>query len=385
MHIALFDYQTVRTNAIGNCNWLIINGLKDEHDFTVFTLNFENPNPYRVRFVRVPVPARPLFLLFAAYHVVAPLLLWQKRREGKHYDLVKTIESNLMLGGSIVYAHFCHRAYLDEHWQDTRPPGLRGWARWLDHALHALLESRALRRAGHIIVPSRGLERELKHLYPKAVEGKIQVIPNPINTERMRRPADYNRDAGRVELGFGDDELVMVFVAAGHFERKGLPLLLEAMRQVSNPHVRLVVVGGQPGVLQSYTERARALGLANQVKFVGFQNDIRPYLWAADLFTLPSYYEVFPLVALEAAAAGLPLLVTPLNGVEEILIEGQNGWCAERNAPALAERIQHALDHRDQLQTMGQQAVESVKDYSEHKFVENWRAFYRALEALQSK
>ena len=383
MHIALFDYQTVRTNAIGNCNWLIINGLNDEHDFTVFTLNFENPNPYRVRFVRMPVPGRPLFVLFAAYHVIAPLMLWHKGNQGKHYDQVQTIESNLVIGGSVVYAHFCHRAYLEEHWEDTRPPGIRGVARWLDHKLHALLEPLALRRASHVVVPSRGLERELLRLYPKAVEGKIRVIPNPIDTERMSRPADYNRAEGRAGLGFRDDELVMIFVAAGQFERKGLPLLLEAMRQVSNPRVRLVVVGGQPGVLQSYTERARSLGLGEQVQFVGFQKDIRPYLWAADLFTLPSYYEVFPLVALEAAAAGVPLLVTPLNGVEEMLVEGQNGWCAERSAPALAERIQHALEHRDQLQAMGQQAVESVKDYTEQKFVENWRAFYRALEAEQ--
>lgn len=381
MHIAIFDYQTVRTNAIGNCNWLIIDGLKDEHDFTVFSLNFDNPNTYRARFVRVPVPARPLFLLFIAYHIVAPLLLWNRRRQGQQFDHLLTIESNLVMRGSIVYAHFCHRAYLEQHWQATRPPGLRGWARWLDHKLHALLEPLALRRARKIIVPSKGLQRELEQLYPNAAAGKIQVIPNPVNAGRMRRPDDFDRATERARLGFKDDDLVMVFVAAGHFERKGLPLLLDAMRQANDARVKLVVVGGLPGVIHTYEERARALGLADQAHFTGFQQDIRPYLWLSDIFAFPSSYETFSLVAFEAAAAGLPLLISKIHGVEEMLVDGENGWLIQRQADVIAECIRYALAHPDELQAMGQHAAASVGDYNEQSFVDNWRAFLRTLEA----
>ncbi len=75
------------------------------------------------------------------------------------------------------------------------------------------------------------------------------------------------------------------------------------------------------------------------VKFVRTQKDIRAYLWAADALTLPSHYEVFPLVALEAAAAGLPLLVTRLNGVEEFLRDGENGLLMQRDASGVLDCI----------------------------------------------
>jgi len=100
---------------------------------------------------------------------------------------------------------------------------------------------------------------------------------------------------------------VLVFVALGHYERKGLPLLFEALRALNDSRLKMVVVGGSQNGIAAYRERANKGGLNGNVKFLQTQKDIRPYLWAADALTLPSHYEVFPLAVLEAAAAGLPL------------------------------------------------------------------------------
>jgi UDP-glucose:(heptosyl)LPS alpha-1,3-glucosyltransferase len=64
-----------------------------------------------------------------------------------------------------------------------------------------------------------------------------------------------------------------------------------------------------------------------------------PLYAAADAFILPTAYEAFPLVTLEAAASGLPLLVTRVNGVEDLLQEGRNGWFVSPEGRDIARRL----------------------------------------------
>src|SRR5919108_685447 len=89
-------------------------------------------------------------------------------------------------------------------------------------------------------------------------------------------------------VGLHDEDVVVVFTALGHFERKGLPLLLEAMQRLADPRFKLVVVGGQPSLVKAYRSSAATMGLDGAVRFVGMQDDVRPFLWAGDLFALPS-------------------------------------------------------------------------------------------------
>ncbi|HRL14465.1 MAG TPA: hypothetical protein PKX07_21465, partial [Aggregatilineales bacterium] len=74
MRIAILDYQVVPTNAIGNCDRTILNGLADEHEFVVFALEFDNPRPDRIKFVKIPAVRKPLAALFVTYHLTAPLI-----------------------------------------------------------------------------------------------------------------------------------------------------------------------------------------------------------------------------------------------------------------------------------------------------------------------
>src|SRR5262249_34733241 len=122
-----------------------------EHEFTVFSVEFENPCPERIRWVRVPAPKRPLALLFMAFHLVAPLYyLWYRVLSRRRFDLVQFVESNLFFG-DVVYSHSCHKLFLERYWADVGATGLRGALRWLDHRLHALLEPRVYRQALHVV------------------------------------------------------------------------------------------------------------------------------------------------------------------------------------------------------------------------------------------
>ena len=119
------------------------------------------------------------------------------------------------------------------------------------------------------------------------------------------------------------------------------------------------------------------MGLEQRVVFAGMQKDVRPFLWAADAFILPSAYETFSLVAYEAAAAGLPLIAPPLNGIEELIRDGENGFVVDR----CRERIAAALKSFAELPeasriTMGRRASSVASEYNPAQFEQKWRLFY---------
>ena len=90
-----------------------------------------------------------------------------------------------------------------------------------------------------------------------------------------------------------DQDLVGLFVALGQFERKGLPLLMQALATAGMERVKLIVVGGEADLLARYREQAEKLGIGDRVRFVGMQSDVRPFLWSSDVFVFPSLYETF--------------------------------------------------------------------------------------------
>lgn len=375
MRVALFDYKVTANNPIGSCHRRLLEGLCRDYEFTVFAVEFENPCPERVRFVRVPVCTRPLALLFVVYHLVAPLVYWLYRlRTGRRFDLVQMVESNLSFG-TVCYAHFCHRGYLRSDWKHAGAVGLRGWLRYLDHWLHALAEPWVFRRAERIVVPSQGLMRELEDVYP-FVQGKVTVIANAVDVEHVAAPSDFEREAFRRARGVAPGDVVLVFVALGHFERKGLALVLDALRLLACPKLKLWVVGGEPDLVRAWQARLRNTDLAGQAVFFGLQRDVRPFLWGADALVFPSLRETFPLVALEAAAAGLPLIVTRLNGVDEFMRDQETGFLVDRTARAVAEGLRHFIELPPQKRRrMGEVAREAVKEYSADRFVESWHRF----------
>jgi glycosyltransferase involved in cell wall biosynthesis len=375
MRIAIFDYRVIARNPAGSCHLALLRTLAREHEFTVFSVEFENPDPERIAWVHVPVPRRPLALLFVSFHLVASILyIWHRVTTRKSFDLIQSVESNLGFG-ELVYAHFSHTTYLKT--KHACRSGLRGWLRWCDHVLHAMVEPLQFRIAKCVVVPSRGLQQELRADFALP-ESKIEVIANPISVESFARPASFDREAFRRSLNLEASDVVCAFCALGHFERKGLPVLLEALRAPALNSIKLVVVGGEPDLVKAYSVRVSKSGLESQLRFVGFQQDARPYLWIADAFILPSSYETFSLAAYEAAAAGLPVIAPPLNGICDLLVEGETGFVIAPSVAsitrALEELLQTPLAER---MRMGSRAKEAAAAYSIERFTESWRGLYQ--------
>lgn len=182
-------------------------------------------------------------------------------------------------------------------------------------------------------------DRLLKETYP-ALRARTVVIGNGVDVERFRPDAALRR-ATREALGLAASDIAVVFV--GHeFDRKGLPLLVEAVAELPD-RFHLVVVGGTPDMVEAAASDCARRGVADRVHFVGRQPDPRPYLVAGDVFALPSAYEAYPLVVLEALACGLPVVATPVGSVPD-LIDDDNGRVVARTVPAIRDALADLAD-----------------------------------------
>lgn len=369
MKIAVFHYFVTKNNPAGKCVRAMVAGLAADNDITVFACKFDNPDPKRVRWVRIPSVSRPLFLLYFIFFIFAPFYYFRERFRVK-FDRIIFTESRVPLDG-IAYAHYCHRAYLKSKWKDSGTKGLLRLLRYWNHSFHSLGEKLLYPRVCKIVVPSWGLRNEILSEYRAK---NVVVIPNPVENDQMVRPTDFDIGAFRAMHNLSTRDLLMVFVALGDFERKGLKIVFDAIVKANDPRLKLIVVGGNKGAISSFCNLAKDKGIATKVIFVGMQTDIRPYLWASDVFVFPTLYEIFPLVVLEAAAAGLILLVTRVYGVEEYIKDGENGFIIERNVDSTAASIATvlALDD-DERSRIGTQAQRDVQQYSMDSFVSNWR------------
>ena len=163
------------------------------------------------------------------------------------------------------------------------------------------------------------LRRTYRRLRPPTV-----VIGNGVDTRRLRPPTVTERETARHTYGFGPEDLVVLFV--GHeFDRKGLQLLIDALSGAPE-QFRLLVVGGTTDLVDCARRRADTVRVTDRVHLVGTLADPAAAFQAADLFGLPSAYESFGLVVLEAMAYGLPVMATAVGVVPDVVRDGDNGY-----------------------------------------------------------
>ena len=378
MCLIVFDPSITRVSPIGSCFITLLQPLIGQWPIRLFTNENDLPDSPLVQETKVPLPGGPVFLravLFTLFCACAYAFSRKPKRR-----LTMSTESAFPFC-DVCYSHYCHRIFLARHRDAVAGTWLRRSARLLTHRWGALCETLALRRAKTIVVPSRGIARDLERVYPAQVHGKIRVIPNPVDAAHFARPADFCSAAIHRQFGIPRGTLVLSFCALGNFERKGLRLLLEALLDLRNDNVHLLVIGGSSGEIDEYRALAGRLHVSDGVHFAGFASDVRPYLWSSHAFVFPSAYEGFALVCLQAAAAGLPLLATRVNGVEEFLIDGVNGWIVERTRSSIRSAIEKIATCFEQSAAMGRAAQEAVAGYSPERFQANWRALLAELVA----
>jgi UDP-glucose:(heptosyl)LPS alpha-1,3-glucosyltransferase len=206
----------------------------------------------------------------------------------------------------------------------------------------------------HRIVTQSKLDCRLVQHYYGVPEEKIRIIYNGVDLDTFHIGVRAQREEVRHGLGVGDDPL-LVFAAMG-FEGKGLETIFQAMAASTVKEARLAILGR--GNQRKYQRMAQGLGIGDRVQFLGRRSDIRKYYGAADLFVLPTAYEPFPNVNLEAMACGCPVVTSATAGGIDVIQEGVTGYgLSDPTAVGeLAEKLNaHFAQSEQRRQEMSQQ------------------------------
>ncbi|MSQ32235.1 MAG: glycosyltransferase, partial [Dehalococcoidia bacterium] len=193
---------------------------------------------------------------------------------------------------------------------------------------------------------------------------RLLVLPCGIDTERFK-PVD--RDKARKELSLQAKDKVLIYV--GRLEPlKGIDTILMATADVADKsNLKFLIVGGNP---DTDVEASRLLGIAKTLKidhlvtFTGSvpHEKLATYYSAADVCLVPSYYESFGLVAVEAMACGTPVIASMVGGLKTTVVDGHNGYLIPWRCPeAFTERIEMLINNRPLRDSLGNQAKESIE------------------------
>jgi len=209
----------------------------------------------------------------------------------------------------------------------------------------------------------------------------VATIHNGVGAHRPSR----SREALRGEWGVGDAPVLLM--VARFAEQKGHALLLDALPAIRAARPDVIVLLAGEGPLLIRTARAiAAKSLAGTVRMLGTRSDVADLMTLADLLVLPSAFEGLPLVALEAMAAGLPVVATVAPGNAEAIEDGVTGRLTPADPARFADAVVTLLADRESLQSMASAAIERQQDlFSADRMIVDTRAVYAAVQDQNTK
>jgi glycosyltransferase involved in cell wall biosynthesis len=236
---------------------------------------------------------------------------------------------------------------------------------------------KVLNEADAVITASRAIFTECSRIVKKT--GKVYLVPNGVDTERLNPRLDGSHMKGR--WGIGDDVKV-VFTLRAHEPKYGIEYLLRAASLLKRDDV-IFVIGGD-GSLRPYHEQlAVDLGIKEKTIFVGKipQGEVPYYYAMSDIVVVPSLQEAFGLVVSEALACGKPVIGTEVGGIPDQIIDGYNGFLVKPKDPKeIVEKIIWLIDHPDEAKRMGMNGRKMVEEkFDINKRIEKVVSLYEGL------
>jgi glycosyltransferase involved in cell wall biosynthesis len=231
-------------------------------------------------------------------------------------------------------------------------------------------------RYRRIVAISERVRTQLKKHY-QVPDERIVTIPNGINLSRFDPANAQSRAEVRYSFGLPQDVPLVLFVGS-QYRLKGLEFAIRALAEMKT-RAFLLVVGGDTAA--PYKRLAEQLGVSDHVIFAGARNDLPKIYPAADAFVLPTLYETFALVCLEAMASGLPVLASPVGGIEDYLCDGENGFHIRRDPRDIAAKLDRVLSEPDLHARIREEGLATVKNYAWEKIAGQYLNLFDELLA----
>lgn len=214
---------------------------------------------------------------------------------------------------------------------------------------------------------------------------KVSVIPNGVDSslfEQCDKKFTRTRILDKAGLGSRGSSAFLVGFVGRFVPAKGLDVLLEIAQMVvkQSPSVYFFLIGRGP-LEKNLKERSRTLGLEQYFFWIGQQSNISEWMSGFDVLTLPSLWEGFPNVVLEAMAARIPVIAASVGDTPRIIEEGKSGFLVSAgDAAAFAERILFlsSLPY-EQRKIMGEYGYQKVKEnFSIESMVRAYESYYKS-------
>ncbi len=347
----------------------LVEQLAQQHEVHIFAQQIDHHWP-DVNYHLLGTPlTRPRWLNLLSY----AMLTWWLTRRG--FDIVHSHES--IWHGQVQTVHVLPLKY-------NLFQGRSGWRRtlrWLKvttspRLLAYLLMERFRFAPGSrkaVVVTSPGLAKVVEQTYPGCA---VALLSPGVNLP----PDDFDRLAARRELALPEAARLLAFVA-NDYQKKGLSVLLEAMRALA-PDVELAVVGN-PSQIEKYQRKAASLGLAARVHFLGQLRDTSPLYRAADMLVHPTTEDTFAMVVLEAMAHGLPVVVSDSRycGIAGLLTHASNAMIlsSPTDATQLSLLLARILQDADLRDCLGTHARQFAQERAWPRIAQEQELMYRGL------
>ena len=378
MNLALVIPELHKTGGTERCMSSLAEALaRRGHRFTIFSSQRDPAVLPSSRSFRVPMIRRPLGLRFFSFLVAQRI---RRGFVGSRFDLVISTGPDV-LKPDVTILHCCAGSFAklskegNQHASGSLVSALKRWNGRLGYAAIAAVE-RYVARAGarRVIAISNSLKSEIVEQYG-SVAVRAHVLPDGVDAAEFRPCTAEMRLAARQKLSLSPEDNVVLFV--GHnWHRKGLPALAEAIRTLKNnwtsvPCTVLIAGDGDEETRQRITSL-----LHDRVRFLGREPDMARVYAAADMLVLPTLSEPFGLPVLEAMACGLPVIVSRIAGVSELLTDGVDALFIQnpRDVNEIAARIRKLLACPDCRVRMGLAARMTAEKYTWDTLAERFEA-----------
>lgn len=319
------------------------------------------------------IPTRGI-LRYAGRAIVVPLFTVLATRALFRHPHAIVVSHGDSLKGDVLVVHAVNAQSLVEK------RSARTWS-WLLNPMHLWVGLRdrwmigGLRYRMFVAVSPR-VSSELQELY-SVPPSRIQVIPNGIDLDRFK----LDRAAGsaiRQEFRIPADAKLLVF--AGHeFRRKGLAHAIGALERLGDDVWLLAVGSDNPAPYRKLATRS-----ADRLIFAGARSDMPAIYAAADAFVLPTAYETFSLVCMEAMACSVPVFATPAGGIEDYLVDGVNGYQIRMDAADIAGKIEHAFADAALMDRMRDGARTTAMNYGWDRVGSQYIALLEQVQAAKT-
>ncbi|HEX8751303.1 MAG TPA: glycosyltransferase family 4 protein [Nitrospira sp.] len=217
-----------------------------------------------------------------------------------------------------------------------------------------------LDQADAVIAISKQVEQAL--IAGGVAARSVRTIYSGLDLSNVHRSGSDYQEA-RFKLGLSPDA-VLLGTVANLFPRKGYDVMLRALPMIlkDEPSTQYMILGtGEREYEQTLRELSKELGIAHCVHFYGFQDPVRPFLEAMDLYVHPARMEGFGIAVIEAMAAGKAVVATRIGGLPEVVDDGQTGLLVASDSPeALSTAVVSLLRNKIRRQEMGERGLKLV-------------------------